>query len=142
MIYCDASLIVALIVEETRSDVAATWIEGRSQDDLAVSGWVMTEVASALAMKFRMGVLSRGRRDAAEHVWRRTAIGMTIVEVVAADFDRAVTLVDAGPHGLRAGDALHVAIAQRRGFSLATFDRGMIDAARAVNVAIATIDGA
>ncbi len=38
MIYCDASLIVALIVEETRSDVAAAWIEQRSQDDLAVSG--------------------------------------------------------------------------------------------------------
>lgn len=142
MIYCDASLIVALLVEETRSDVAAAWIEGRSQNDLAVSRWVMAEVASALAMKFRMGVLSRARRNAAEDVWRRTAIGMMIVEVEAADFDRAATLVDAGRQGLRAGDALHVAIAQRRGFMLATFDKGMIDGAHAINVAVAVIDGA
>ncbi|HXH15021.1 MAG TPA: type II toxin-antitoxin system VapC family toxin [Sphingomonas sp.] len=142
MIYCDASLIVALLVEETRSDVAAAWVERRSQDDLAISRWVMTEVASALAMKFRMGVLSRSRREAAGDVWRRTAPGMTMVEVEAADFDHAATLVDAGPQGLRAGDALHVAIAQRRGFVLATFDKAMIEGARAMNVAVAAIDGA
>ncbi|TCP95428.1 hypothetical protein C8J46_11318 [Sphingomonas sp. PP-F2F-A104-K0414] len=139
MIYCDASLIVALLVEETRSGVAAAWIERQRQNDLVISRWVTTEVASAFAMKHRMGVLSRDRHDLAAEAWRRTALGMAIVEVEAADFDRAGTLVDAGPRGLRASDALHVAIAQRRGFALATLDKGMIEGARAVDVMVAAI---
>ncbi|MEG3084531.1 type II toxin-antitoxin system VapC family toxin [Sphingomonas sp. PB2P12] len=139
MIYCDASLIVALFVEETRSDLAAAWIERQRQDDLVISRWVATEVASAFAMKHRMGVLSRDRRDVAAEAWRRTALGLAIVEVEAADFDRAATLVDAGSRGLRASDALHVAIAQRRSFALATLDKGMIEGARAVDVMIAAI---
>lgn len=62
---------------------------------------------------------------------------MTRVDVKSDDFADATRLVDSGARGLRASDALHLAVVLRAGFSLATFDRDLATAAQAEGVAVA-----
>lgn len=137
MIYLDTSFVIAVLAEEPHSVLVRAFLDGYEATDLAASAWVGTEVASALAMKRRRGDVDRDEHDRLALEWRRTRGLVIDVAVTNADFTAAASLVDAGPRGLRAGDALHLAIAQRRGLSLATLDRHLADAADAAGVAVA-----
>lgn len=137
MIYCDSSLLVAALTVERHSGLAGQWLDRRPFAELAISPWVSTEVASALAMKQRQGLFDAERRAAVEAGWRVLAADLPAVPVEAAHFVLAEALVDSGARGLRAADALHVAIARSGGFALATLDRGMADAAEAVGMEVA-----
>lgn len=137
MIYCDASLLVALTAFERFSAEAEAWFDGNGPGDLACSGWSDVEIASALARKQRSRVLDAGGRAAAASRWRNLATRLTMLAVEPDDFASAATLVDAGPRGLRSGDALHLAIVMRAGHALATLDRDLADAAEAVGVEVA-----
>lgn len=137
MIYCDTSLLVALVASERFSAEAAIWFDGNRPSDLGYSPWTEVEVASALARKQRSRTFNADGRAAAISRWRRLARPLTMLAVDPDDFASAATLVDAGPRGLRAGDALHLAIARRAGFALATLDRDLADAAESVGVEVA-----
>lgn len=137
MIYCDTSLIVAVITPERFSAEARAWLDLHPLDTLARSGWTDVEIASAIARKQRSRALDVAGRMDAEHRWRMLREGMLSGDDAPGVFAAAATLVDAGPRGLRAGDALHLAIARHAGLSLATLDRDLADAAEAVGVAVA-----
>ncbi len=139
MIYCDASLIVAVLAPERHSAVATRWIE-EQRDALAISPWVSTEVASALAMKRRRGLMSAPDRTAVLAGWQALVIrSFLVTPITTHHFTMAETLVDSGPRGLRASDALHLAIAVDRGFAMATLDDDLEDAARASGIAVESI---
>ena len=70
-------------------------------------------------------------------IWRELSRAMVHAALVPADFDRAASLVDSGARGLRASDALHLAVVLRLDLDLATFDRDLASAARAERVHIA-----
>ena len=135
--YGDASLLVAAIAEEPRSDRVRAFLAEIGGSGLVVSAWVGTEVASALTMKLRQGVLTEAQRDGLLRTWRIVAAAATRLPVEWEDFALAETLVNSGRRGLRAGDALHVAIASRAGLALATLDRDMADAADALGIEVA-----
>lgn len=138
--YCDASLIVAVLVTEIHTAEARAWLGGQLSGDLAVSGWVAAEVASALARKQRTGALSPPERARAQRLWATAlAPSMMSVDVRSADFDRVASLVDAGERGLRAADALHLAIAERHGLAVATLDIDLADAARTIGMDVPSI---
>ena len=133
--YCDTSLVVALLVAERHSDIAREWLGRQDAVSLAISGWVSAEVASALAQKQRMKSLSGQDRARTQRVWSTAfAARVTKVDVRPEDFERAATLVDAGQRGLRAADALHLAIAERNGFAMATLDDDLQNAAAAIGL--------
>lgn len=140
MLYCDSSLVVAVLAPELHSVVARRWLDTQQTSGLAVSAWVGTEVASALAMKQRRGVLGSADRARAWSGWQVTfATGLQLLDIGLADYRRAEQLMDAGARGLRASDALHLAIAERHGYGMATFDRDLADAARAIGLAAPVI---
>jgi predicted nucleic acid-binding protein len=68
------------------------------------------------------------RQQALSTFHRFASSNLTLVEVEPADFRSAAALID-GPGGLRAGDALHMALAKRLSANLATLDRRLADAA-------------
>lgn len=135
MIYIDTSIIIAILARESEALRASAALS--SVDFPATSDWVVTEVASALSLKARIGQL------AAQDVER--ALGtflnsmkpdMTGLEIERADFQRAADLIVRTPLPLRSGDALHLAVADRNGAGLLTLDKRFAAAARAVGVDI------
>lgn len=130
MVYIDTSVWVAALCREPFTATAQAWLEKQAPGVLNVSGWVQAEFASALSMKQRIGHL-----DAAQAAEVMTLFSATIeqacrrVSVEEADFALAARLVADAGSGLRAGDALHLAMAAREGLVLITFDSILAKAA-------------
>lgn len=100
------------------------WLQAQSADDLAISDWVITEISSALALKVRTGALQLDHRAAALSLFNRLlADTLTVHPVHAGHFRAAARFADRQELGLRAGDALHLAVAAELGCTLATLDR-------------------
>lgn len=142
MMYCDSSLIVTVLAPEQHSEVARRWLGEQEPSGLAISAWVGTEVASALAIKHRARMLSPQERHRAWAGWQGMfAVGLLPLDITSADFRRAEQLVNAATRGLRAGDALHLAIAERHRCALATLDKDLADAALAIGLQVPAILG-
>ncbi|MBW8785221.1 MAG: type II toxin-antitoxin system VapC family toxin [Novosphingobium sp.] len=141
MIYCDTSLLVASLLPEAETERVLTWKSRQSAEPLAVSGWTVTEVSSALSLKVRSGAISLENRTEVLNLWHRLLEqNLVVVPVAAAAFELAATFTDQVELGLRAGDALHLAVASLGGYSVATLDRGMADAAIAFGLAVEALD--
>lgn len=135
--YLDTSVIMAALVPEPSTDVVLRWLEEAPAGSLVVSGWVSTELASALSIRLRMGTLTLERRADILAVWRRMQDESLIVDPIdQRHFDLAAHVLDRHDLGLRAGDALHLAIASDRGHRLVTLDRRLGNAALAVGVPV------
>jgi predicted nucleic acid-binding protein len=131
-------MVSAFTAEEQSKDVRA-WLS-RQTEGLAVSHWVVTEFSGALAMKRRLGVIDTVGWNGVMKAWQRLCAGELRVEpVTAADFKRAATLMDRGNLKLRSGDALHLAIVVDRGWSLATLDHDLAQAAAQMRVEVDTV---
>ena len=131
MIYFDTSALVPLVVPEHASGAMQAWLAGRLNEVLAVSEWTVTEFASALGMRARTGALSISEATAAWVEFRNDVVDRCVVVTPSAkDFAQAADLALRFDLGLRAGDALHVAIARSAGAAtLVTLDRAMAAAA-------------
>ena len=127
-----------LYLPESGSDEFNEMVVGR--DDVLVSDLAVTEILSAIARRLHQGSLTResarrlqhailGRLD--EGVYHR-------VELTREVHRRAEHfLLTRREASLRAGDALHLALAtSARAASLATFDARLAAAARAVGLAV------
>ena len=123
MIYLDTSVLVALLVNEPRSDAVVRWY-GRSTAELVAAVWCVPEFASALGIKQRTGQLdARQATDAWERFGRLVAGDVRLLPVEPAHFHRAAQLAIDAATSLRAGDALHLACAEQMGAkSMATLD--------------------
>lgn len=103
-----------------------------------MSGWVATEVSSALSIKIRRKELSVDDRNAILSEWRGLcAASFEDLPIAADQFDKAISFADRHDLGLRAGDALHVAIAAAHGCTLVTLDRVLAAAAPQCGVPVA-----
>jgi len=123
MIYLDTSAAVPLFVREPASAAVDAWFEACAEPLLS-SDWIVTEFASALSIKERSGMLSSKDARAA---WRGFEAfcesGLRLVAVSRQAFREGARLVRQQGHGLRAGDALHLAVALETGAStIATLD--------------------
>jgi predicted nucleic acid-binding protein len=129
--YLDTSLIVAALVRESGTESAKAYLSAAHDEFLLASRWVVTEFSSALALKVRTGTITEAEQAAALAMFRRfSAARLRLVDVEAKDFDAAAGLCDKVAIPLRAGDALHLATCKRSGARLATFDKGMAEAAK------------
>lgn len=134
-VYADASLIVSAFTDEPTSVASRAWLATLSQDVLLASKWCETEVASALALKVRTGSLPpEARLPVLRMVRDMLTASATIVAIDATHFNRATDLLERSDKGLRAGDALHLAIAADAGAKLFTLDRRMAEAGLALGL--------
>lgn len=140
MIYLDASLIVSAVVIEDASPQIVTWLLQQEPKSLIASDWALVEVASALAFKQRTGQISEDIRDQAIAAWSdMRASKVDLVPVPSLAFANAESWLNGGLTKLRSGDALHISIAQLGGYSLATLDKAMMEAAALLGVAVEPI---
>lgn len=129
--YLDASAAVPIYVNEESSFGIHSWFRSVDPGEVALSQWTMTEFASALGIRVRMGTLgpAEARLTGAAFIdMARTSL--LVLPVQERDFTRAAEIMLDFPLGLRAGDALHVAVALNAGAStLVTLDHRMARAA-------------
>jgi uncharacterized protein len=110
-IYVDTSAAVPLFVPEPASDKVAAWLESCAET-LVSADWILTEFASALAIKVRRGELMQKHAKAAWEDFELFAqTGLRLVPVSRGAFARAAQLVRHVRSALRSGDALHLAMA-------------------------------
>jgi predicted nucleic acid-binding protein len=123
-IYCDTSLLVAAVIGEDASERVLAWFAENAGEKLAISDWCVTEFSSALSVKLRNAAVSLDQRAEALTAWssmRKTSlIG---ISVLPEHFLVAATYCEHAELGLRAGDALHLAIAASNGCAIATLDK-------------------
>ena len=116
MQYFDTSFLVPLILPEATSESIAEFFDGLPADQFAVSHWTRVEFASLLAREVRMGGLdASAARGAGSRFETMVEESFTVLLPNRSDFDRAREWLGYFETGLRAGDALHLAIAGNRG---------------------------
>ncbi len=135
MLYLDTSLLVAALTNETETRRMQSWLGQQDVDELAISDWAATEFSSALSIKLRTGQIRAAHRaDALALFTRLGTDSLTIVAVSRLQVRTAARFVDQYELGLRAGDALHLAICADHGATFCTLDRRLGDAGSALGV--------
>ena len=133
MLYLDTSLLVVALTNEAETRRMQTWLGQQPAEDLAISDWVATEFSSALSIKLRTGQIGAGDRAEALATFARLAMdSFTVVPVSKLQFLMAARFADQYALGLRAGDALLLAICADHGATLCTLDRRLSDAGSAL----------
>jgi uncharacterized protein len=136
--YLDASVLVALFVIDPMSARAADCLSVHPLI-VVVSDFSAAEFSSAVARRVRTGDLTREDGQLAFlnfDTW--IARSARRHEITTADIGAADRILQRLDINLRTPDAVHIAIAQRVGATLVTFDNGMAAAARALGMAVAT----
>ncbi len=113
MLYFDTSFLVPLILPEESSDTIAEFVRGLPADQFTVSHWTRVEFSSLIAREVRMGGLDA--QAAAQADARFEAMvdeSFAVILPNADDFDLAKEYLSNFETGLRAGDALHLAVAR------------------------------
>ena len=135
MPYLDTSVLVAALTAEANTTRMQEWLAAQIADDLAISAWVATEFSAALSIKVRTGAIDRARRSVALAAFARlSSASFRMLPVTEATFRSAARFADQARLGLRAGDALHLAIVMDEGLVLATLDKRLADAGAALGV--------
>lgn len=138
-LYLDASFLVALFADDPFAARADAFMDANLLV-LNVSDFAAAEFASAMARQVRMKqISSREARMAFSTFDTWTARATQRPHISQSDVASAEGLLRRLDLPLRAPDALHIAIAQRIGATLVTFDAKMGASARAVGIEVAEI---
>lgn len=127
--YLDTSIVVAAITSELLTPAVQGWLR-RLATEAVISDWVVAETPSALSMKVRSGALAADQRDVATTEFDRWCAGiLRIIPAWRADFHTAGCCAARAELNLRAGDALHLAVAGTELLAVATLARRIAAAA-------------
>jgi predicted nucleic acid-binding protein len=134
--YLDASILLPTLIAEPMSEAVYGYL-GADHQELLISDFAAAEVASALRRLVRMARLTgadASARLADFDAWR-AAMSLP-ADIGVSDARLAYIYVRRFDLGLRAPDALHLAIARRLDATLVTLDRRLAAAARELGVAV------
>ena len=138
MLYFDTSFLVPLFVRERSTLAIVQFVEELPPGVVAISEWTRVEFSSLLARDVRTKVLTR---EAAARVDRdfesvaRTAF--TVIVPARDDFALAQQYLRRHETALRAGDALHLAIASNhQATTIYSLDKGMVTAGTLLGLAV------
>lgn len=116
MLYFDTSFLIPLVIEEPTSTQINQFMQSRADDALGASHWTRVEISSALGRAVRMRALDRDAALAADNKLDEVLLkSFTLVLPDLEDFQLCKRYLSRYESGLRAGDALHLAIATNHG---------------------------
>jgi predicted nucleic acid-binding protein len=140
MVYVDTSALVPLFIREPNTDALIDWLES-SEERLAISEWTLVEFASAAAIKLRTGeATAKLVKQATARVHEFAQKYCTIAVPGRENFRRAAALAGDGALKLRAGDALHLAIAESLNTQgILCLDHAMIESAKSLGMTVANL---
>ncbi|MBV8189954.1 MAG: type II toxin-antitoxin system VapC family toxin [Alphaproteobacteria bacterium] len=116
MIYFDTSFPVPLFLEEATSKRIELLIGNLPAGEAATSHWTRSEFSSVLAREVRMGGLEADEAREVDSEFEKVLVdSFNVLLPERNDFDLAKQYLARHHNGLRAGDALHLAIATNCG---------------------------
>ncbi|MBF0093332.1 MAG: type II toxin-antitoxin system VapC family toxin [Alphaproteobacteria bacterium] len=138
MHYFDTSFLVPLILPEATSDKITKFLVDLSAEDLAVSHWTRVEFSSLLAREVRMGGLSaEAAREADVRFEAMVEESFAVILPNGDDFNLAKEYLGNYESGLRAGDALHLAIAKNhRAEAIYSLDKTLLKAGKNIGIPV------
>ena len=139
LLYLEASAVVAALGREAATERVQQFLKQQGDDSLAISGWVITEASSALALEFRREEVHCALFAAAHARISSFAAAVVMPSVTEKDVSQAALFCQRHELGLRAGDALHLAVAAQAGCMLVTLDERMAKVAPELGVSVADI---
>jgi len=134
--YLDANAIIGLLTADPLTPRVRALL-AQNTDPLIISDFAAAEFTAVVGRKMRSAMITRQHALDAIALLDQWRARVTRVELDAADVARADRFLRRLDLPLQAPDAVHVAIAQRLGVTLVTFDRRMAAAARTLGLAVA-----
>jgi predicted nucleic acid-binding protein len=138
VLYFDASFLTPLILQEPTSVQIERFIAKLPPDELAISQWTRVEFSSLLAREVRIGGLPMAaaeKADAQFEVMVKESFAIFLPTV--GDFGLAKRFLGTPGTGLRAGDALHLAIAAtRRAETIYSLDKALLRAGKMLGLPV------
>jgi predicted nucleic acid-binding protein len=140
VLYFDTSFLAPLILPEATSDPIAAFFRSLSAEELAVSHWTRVEFSSLLAREVRIGGLDAAAAMRADAKFEAMVDDSFLVLLPSADdFALAKRFLGRFETGLRAGDALHLAIAgNHRAAAIYTLDRTLLRAGKILQLPVSS----
>ncbi|MGB0696300.1 MAG: type II toxin-antitoxin system VapC family toxin [Rhodospirillaceae bacterium] len=138
--YLDSSVLVAALTKESKTNAVYSWLSEQQPRHCMISEWTLTEVSSALSIKVRTGALLKDEHvnclAAFEKMQSRT---LNVLSIRSSYFSEAARLCGTPDLGLRAGDALHAAIAIDVQAEIVTLDIGFAKACKTLGLPVLTL---
>ncbi len=136
-VYLDASVLVALLTDDPLTARTNSFLLAQAPV-LVLSDFAAAEFASAVARRVRTGDITiEDARIAFSTLDTWATRSTERIETTTADVRGAEAFLRRLDLNLRTPDALNIAIAQRAGAALATFDARMASAAHALGAEVA-----
>lgn len=138
MIYFDTSFLAPLILPEATSEKIAKFIRELPDGQLAVSHWTRVEFSSLLAREVRMGGLnSEAAAQADARFESMVEESFVVLLPNGDDFTLAKEYLGNHETGLRAGDALHLAVVKNhRAEAIYSLDKTLLKAGRILGLPV------
>ena len=135
MFYLDTCVLVSAFGHEASTAEVTQWLAIQHVTQLRISDWQITEFSSALSLKLRTRQINVVQRNGmlAQFVAYKDSLS-PVLPVSSRDFIEAAHMVEQHHTGLRANDALHLAIAMHNRLCLVSLDERLVNAARLLAV--------
>jgi predicted nucleic acid-binding protein len=135
-LYFDTSFLGPLFLQEQTSTRIERVFAGLAGQDLAISHWTRVEFSSLLAREVRMGGMTATvAREVDAEFETLASVSLLVLLPGMEDFELAKEYLARHRSGLRAGDALHLAIARNRGSErIYSLDNTLLKAGRSLGL--------
>jgi uncharacterized protein len=134
--YLDTNTVIGLLTTDPlTARVKAVLSQGFGE--LIVSDFVAAEFVGVIGRKMRAGIIARQYALDALTALDQLSLRVSRVVLQASDIPRADAFLRRFDLPLQTPDSIHIAIAQRLGATLVTFDRRMAAAARVLGLTVA-----
>ena len=138
MLYFDTSFLVPLILPEATSGAIAEFFQGLPADEFSVSHWAQVEFSSLIAREVRMGGLNiQAAGKACSRFESMVDESFAVLLPNADDFGLVKEYLSNYETGLRAGDAIHLAITRNhRATAIYSLDKMLLKAGKILGLSV------